>query len=163
MRKTLLVAAGALGLLCTPQVFAMGGGGGGSPSGYGGASSSSPGEYKAALKLIDQKKYAESIPHLEAALAKKPKDADILNYLGFTQRMIGNYPQSLDYYTRALAINPDHKGAHEYLGELYLNMKDVPKAQGQLAELARLCPDSCTERDTLTKSIADYQAANPAG
>ncbi len=77
--------------------------------------------------------------------------------------MIGNYPQSLDYYTRALAINPDHKGAHEYLGELYLNMKDLPKAQGQLTELTRLCPDGCVERETLTKSIANYQAAMPGG
>ncbi len=61
MRKNLFIAAGALALLCTPPAFGMGGGGG-SPSGYGSVNSSSPSEYKTALKLIDQKKYAESIP-----------------------------------------------------------------------------------------------------
>jgi hypothetical protein len=73
--------------------------------------------------------------------------------------MLGDYPGSLDFYQRALAINPDHKGAHEYLGELYLMVHDSASADGQLAELTRLCPDGCEEKDVLTKAIADYHAA----
>jgi len=83
----------------------------------------------------------------------------VLNYLGYTHRMLGDYPGSLDFYQRALAINPDHKGAHEYLGELYLMIHDSASAEGQLAELTRLCPDGCEEKDVLTKAIADYHAA----
>jgi tetratricopeptide (TPR) repeat protein len=118
-------------------------------------------DYQMAVRLIRHEKYAEAIPHLEAALADKPHDADILNYLGYTKRMTGDYPSSLDYYKRALAIDPNHKGVHEYLGELYLQMHDQPSAQKELDTLASLCPSGCDERDALTKALAAYTP--PAG
>ena len=118
-------------------------------------------EYGQALQLIRHEEYAEAIPHLDHALADHPHNADILNYLGFTHRMVGEYQLSLEFYQKALAEDPDHKGAHEYLGELYLNMHDLTNANLQMAELVRLCPDSCDERDALTKAIAEYQTANP--
>ena len=116
-------------------------------------------DYAKALRLIRAEKYAEAIPKLQSALARKPHNADILNYLGFTERMVGNFPLSLNYYQLALKEDPDHKGAHEYLGELYLDMKNLNSANGQLAELVRLCPNDCVERDTLTKAITAYQAS----
>jgi lipoprotein NlpI len=81
--------------------------------------------------------------------------------------MIGDYSMSLTYYNRALAIDPNHKGVHEYLGELYLQMNDMKSAQDQLTTLASLCPSGCDERDMLTKAIAAYvppaaPAATPA-
>src|SRR6185312_854939 len=96
------------------------------------------------------------------ALQQKPNNADVLNYLGYTHRMLADYPGSLDYYQRALARDPDHKGAHEYLGELYLKMNRLADARGQLAELTRLCSSGCEEKDVLTKAIADYQLAAAA-
>jgi tetratricopeptide (TPR) repeat protein len=75
--------------------------------------------------------------------------------------MLGDYSSSLDFYKRALAIDPDHKGVHEYLGELYLQMNNLPAAQGELTTLASLCPSGCDERDMLTKAIAAY--VPPAG
>ena len=95
------------------------------------------------------------------ALANKPNSADVLNYLGYTHRMLGDYPSSLDFYKRALAIDPQHKGVHEYLGELYLQMHDMASAQAELTTLAGLCPSGCDERDMLTKAIAAY--VPPAG
>ncbi len=73
--------------------------------------------------------------------------------------MVGDYSASMDFYKRALAINPDHKGVHEYLGELYLQMNDMASAQHELDTLASLCPSGCDERDTLTKSIAAHAPA----
>ncbi|HEY5047070.1 MAG TPA: tetratricopeptide repeat protein [Rhizomicrobium sp.] len=119
-------------------------------------------DYSLALRDIHHEKYADAIPHLESALQLRPQSTDIMNYLGYANRMTGNYPVSLAWYRKALAQDPDHKGAHESLGELYLTMRDIASAQGQLAELTRLCPDSCDERDTLIKSIASYQAAQPS-
>jgi predicted Zn-dependent protease len=148
----------------TGPSFSMGGGGGGGGSyGGGGFSSgtSSTDDYSVALRLIKHQQYADAIPHLNLALADKPKSADILNYLGFTHRMTGDFPGSLEYYKRALAIDPNHKGAHEYLGELYLQMNDLTSAQGELTTLASLCPSGCDERDVLTKAIAAYTP--PAG
>ncbi|HUJ48084.1 MAG TPA: tetratricopeptide repeat protein [Rhizomicrobium sp.] len=163
MRTSILVAAVALGL--ASPALGMGGGGGGGMGGYGGGSmpmSSGFDDYTTALRLIHHEKYDEAIPYLQRALEEKPNSADVLNYLGYTNRMVGNYPVSLDFYQRALARNPDHKGAHEYLGELYLKMHQLASARDQLAELTRLCPDDCDEKDVLTKSISDYETAAAA-
>jgi Flp pilus assembly protein TadD len=143
-------------------VFAMGTGGGG--YGMGGMSNSDPGfeAYAQAVRLIKREEFAEAIPYLDVALKQRPHSANILNYEGYAHRMIGDYNASLDYYNRALAIDPEHKGVHEYLGELYLQTRQLDKAQAELATLARLCPDGCEEKDTLTASIAKYQAADPA-
>ncbi|HXM00312.1 MAG TPA: tetratricopeptide repeat protein [Rhizomicrobium sp.] len=167
MRRSILCVAVAIGLSAPASVFAMGGGGGGMGGGYGGGgmmggSGMGFDDYTMAIRLIHREKYADAIPYLDRALMQKPNSADVLNYLGFTHRMLGDYPGSLDYYQRALARDPDHKGAHEYLGELYLNMHQLGSARGQLAELTRLCPNDCDERDTLTKSIAAYEAASAA-
>jgi len=169
MRKILLAATLFVALPAT--ALAMGGSSGG---GYGGANagggtftppSGASSDYSIGLKLLKQEKYSDAIPHLLIALVDKPDDADILNYLGFAKRMVGDYPASLSYYKRALAQKPDHRGAHEYLGELYLDMHDPVSAQKELDTLASLCPSGCVERDTLTKSIAAYvpPAATPAG
>ncbi|HSC18072.1 MAG TPA: tetratricopeptide repeat protein [Rhizomicrobium sp.] len=165
MRELIVVAA----LLVSAPCFAMGGGGGGGmgmggmSGGYaGGVRGSGFDDYSTAVRLIHHEKYAEAVPYLNRALAERPASADVLNYLGYTHRMLGDYPGSLDFYTRALARDPDHKGAHEYLGELYLKMNQLANARSQLAELTRLCPDNCEERDVLTKAISDYQLAAAA-
>jgi tetratricopeptide (TPR) repeat protein len=164
MLKLTGAAAAAALLLSVSPLFAMGGGGSGSGS-YNLPSTAShmqSSDYDVALRLIKHKQYADAIPHLELALADKPKDADILNYLGYTKRMVGDYDASLDYYTRALAIDPNHKGVHEYLGELYLQKNDMPSAQKELATLTTLCPSGCDERDALTQAIAEYKPTTPA-
>ena len=78
------------------------GGGGGGDMGYGGGmqTDASFDDYAIAVRLIKHEKYAEAIPHLDAALANRPHSADILNYLGYTHRMTGDYNSSLDYYKR---------------------------------------------------------------
>ena len=150
-------------LLASTPCFAMGGGGGmgGMYGGHSGGLHSSSGfdDYTTAVRLIRREKYADAVPYLNRALQEKPGNADVLNYLGYTHRMLGDYPGSLDFYQQALAHNPDHRGAHEYLGELYLKMNRLSDARGELAELTRLCSDGCEEKDVLTKAIADYQLA----
>src|ERR1051326_6876717 len=134
----------AAALLFSTPCLAMGGGGGmgmgGMRGGYGASVASSTGfdDYANAVRLIHHEKYAEAVPLLNRALQERPNSADVLNYLGYTHRMLGDYAGSLDFYTRALARDPDHKGAHEYLGELYLKMNRLADARGQLTALARL-------------------------
>ena len=146
--------------LVSVAAFAMGGysGGGGYRGGMMGPNNSAAArdEYDAALRLIEKQDYADAIPHLKHALMLQQGNADILNYLGYTARMTGDFPASLDYYQRALTRNPDHKGAHEYLGELYLMMHQPDQARLQLAELVRLCPDGCVEKDALTQALSAY-------
>jgi tetratricopeptide (TPR) repeat protein len=68
-------------------------------------------------------------------------------------------PASSAAYQKALAINPDHRGANEYLGELYLKTGDLEKARERLSKLQNLCPGGCEEYDDLKKAVGAYQAA----
>jgi len=164
MRRTLLSAAACL--LAGTSAFAMGGGGGG---GYGNFSSTTMptfDDYAVAKRLIRHEEYAKAIPHLMTALQKRPHDADILNYLGYSHRMVGvgerdaardnDFKMSLDFYQSALAIDPTHRGVHEYLGELFLQMNNLNAAHHEMNELVILCPDGCDERDALSKALAAY-------
>ena len=64
------------------------------------------------------------------------KNPDILNYLGFTLRKTGNFEQAEKYYLQGLAIDPNHKGINEYLGELYVatNRLDLAKERLKILE-----------------------------
>jgi tetratricopeptide (TPR) repeat protein len=162
MRAISFAAAAFLAL--GGQALGMAGGG------YGGNMQMAPNagfdDYGIAVRLIKHQEFASAIPHLETALKQRPQSADILNYLGYAHRMVGageqdparakDFQDSLAYYEAALAIDPMHKGVHEYLGELFLQMNNLNAAHHEMNELVILCPDGCAERDTLAKALADY-------
>jgi tetratricopeptide (TPR) repeat protein len=116
-------------------------------------------DYAAGLKAAEAGHYQEAVDRFESALKADPKNANTLNELGYCNRKLGNLPVALDYYNRALAIDPKHRGAHEYLGELYLQMNDPAKAQVELKTLDDLCTFGCEEYDDLKKAITAYNAA----
>ena len=93
-------------------------------------------------------------------LAEDVQQADVYNLLGFTLRKTGDFKTSLTYYTKALELQPDHKAAREYLGELYVQTGNMEKAKEQLAILAKLCPGGCEEREDLQKAISAKSASN---
>jgi Flp pilus assembly protein TadD len=93
-------------------------------------------------------------------IAEDSQNADVYNLLGFTLRKTGDFKTSLTYYTRALELQPDHKAAREYLGELYVETGNLSKAKEQLVVLERLCPNGCEEREDLEKAIDAKSASN---
>jgi Flp pilus assembly protein TadD len=93
-------------------------------------------------------------------LAEDTQNADVYNLLGFTLRKTGDYATSLSYYTKALDLQPDHKAAREYLGELYVETGHMDKAKQQLVALTKLCPAGCEEREDLARAIAGKSASN---
>lgn len=92
-------------------------------------------------------------------LAEDNQQADVYNLLGFTLRKTGDYQTALTYYTKALDLDPGHLGAHEYLGELYVETGNLPKAKEQLAVLTQLCPTGCEELEDL-QSVIKAKATN---
>ncbi len=121
------------------------------------------GLYVAAVRLINEARYEEAIASLIEAQGAVGPHPDILNYLGFAHRRLGRIEEAKSWYAQALAINPDHLGANEYLGELYLEIGDRAAARRQLAKLDALCAFGCAEREDLARLIAiketDRQAA----
>ena len=91
-------------------------------------------------------------------LADTNQHPDVYTLMGYSLRKIGDYPTSLTFYRKALDFNADHKSAREYLGELYVDMGDLPKAREQLAVLTKLCPQGCEEREDLEKLLATKAA-----
>jgi cytochrome c-type biogenesis protein CcmH/NrfG len=93
-------------------------------------------------------------------LAEDTQQADVYNLMGFALRKTGDFKTSLSYYTKALELQPDHKAAREYLGELYVETGNMTKAKEQLDALAKLCPGGCEEREDLQKAISAKSASN---
>jgi len=116
-------------------------------------------DYDKAVKDVKAEKYKDAIEKLQKVVQKEPGKADAWNWLGYSQRKTGKYDDALKSYTRALEIDAKHKGANEYLGELYLMTDNLPKAEGQLKVLIDLCPSGCSERSDLEKAVAAYKKA----
>ena len=109
---------------------------------------------RARIKAAD---YQGALAELKV-LADTNQHADVYSLMGFSLRKMGDYQTALTFYKKALDFNADHKGAREYLGELYVDMGDLPKAREQLAVLTKLCPQGCEEREDLERILATKAA-----
>lgn len=116
-------------------------------------------EYSLARQALDDGDYDDAINKLARLHEENPDDADVLNLLGYGYRKIGNFDEARGYYLQALAIEPEHRGANEYLGELYLETGDLAKAEERLAVLDADCWLGCEEYTELKESIEKYKVA----
>ena len=153
MKKIILLIAAAL-LLSSNYVLAAGS-----------ASSDTESNYDKAVKVINfakknEKKgkkekansqYEKSQKLLLKSNKEKPGKADTLNYLGFTTRKLGDFENGEKYYLQGLAIDPNHKGINEYLGELYVATNRHNLAIERL-EVLKGC--NCEEYDQLKAVIS---------
>lgn len=115
-------------------------------------------EYALAKQAMDDGDYEIAIDKLTKLHDANPDDADVLNLLGYGYRRVGDFAQSRGYYLQALAIDPGHRGANEYLGILYLETGDLAKAEEQLKVLDKECWLGCSEYTDLKEAIAKYKA-----
>ena len=155
MRSTLLASIAIVGLGLASAAWAAGGGGGAAD-----VTPSKPADtnFTRAKAMIEAKDYKGAIPLLQQVVAKDGKNADAYNLLGFATRKSGDPQGSLQYYTTALQIDPKHIGAHEYVGEAYLMLDQLPQAEQHLARLDSLCVFGCAEHRMLKTAIANYKA-----
>ena len=98
-----------------------------------------------------KKRYEKAQKLLIQSNEKFPSKADTLNYLGFTTRKLGDYENGEKYYLQGLAIDPNHRGINEYLGELYVATGRHNLAVERL-EVLKNC--SCSEYEDLKAIIA---------
>ena len=151
--KKILLSLSIL-LLITGNVFSAGS-----------SSSDDNANYKKAVTYINEakkhekkgklekanKRYAKARELLIESNDKKPNNVDTLNYLGFTTRKLGDFENGEKYYLQGLAIDPNHKGINEYLGELYVATKRHNLAIERL-EVLKGC--NCEEYEQLKAVIA---------
>lgn len=112
------------------------------------------------IALTDKKDWQGAAVLLKDTLTKMPQNAEYHNLYAYTTRKGPNPDMTLvfKHYGEALRIEPDHRGAHEYIGEAYLMTGNLAKAKEHLARLDRLCTFGCDEYTDLKKAVAAYEA-----
>lgn len=131
-------------------------------------------DYAAGRAAFEEERWADAIAHLTMVLIRRPWHDNALTMVGHSWLELGDHQRSLAAYREALAINPRHRGATEYLGEAYLAMGRIDEANAQLVRLVQLCNDvvmafnntgwksGCEELDELTAAYAAQSIPLPA-
>ena len=152
-----------ISLLLTTHLFAAGSD---SSSSSSSGDSSTESLYKDAVKLIKRagklekkekkdkaaKLYTQAYKKLEKAYKSDKENPDILNYMGYTTRKVGNFDQAEKFYLEGLKINPNQNGINEYLGELYVQTNQIDKANERLAVLKNCKCDEYSELELIIKN-----------
>jgi tetratricopeptide (TPR) repeat protein len=119
---------------------------------------------KTAGVLTDDQLYQQGVAlakegHYEWALdvlasISNQNDPNVLNYIGYSHRKAGRIETGVEFYRKALAINPDFVLAREYLGEGYVAAGWIDLAQAELAEIGKRCGVTCEEYKALSDVIS---------
>ena len=110
-------------------------------------------KYDMAVRAVDAKEYRKAISLLNDVIDEKPRNPNALNYLGYSHRKSGDYARAVTYYKKALSLDPEHKGANEYLGQAYVELGNLNAAVERLDALERICGIDCDEYMSLKTSI----------
>lgn len=78
--------------------------------------------------LLTQKKYAEAVPHLQAAIALQPADFKLRYNLGVAAAGAGRSELAADNYAAAYRLKPDHPELAYHLARAHLQRKDFGAA-----------------------------------
>jgi len=143
----------AAALALAPQVASAFGGGSSSSS-----STTTQSDYLAGKKAVDAGDYEQAISLLARAIKADPRDADSHNLLAFSYRKLGRLDDAMRHYNTALEIDANHRGANEYIGELFLELGDLAHAESHLTRLGKTCSYSCPEYRELKAEVAAYRA-----
>jgi len=150
MRGALALAVAAIVLAIAPIAR-------GDPSGDLSEALAADADAVAAREAMARKAWDVAAKHLSLALVRHPDDADLHSDLGFASRKLGDLDRAFVHYRRALAIDPRHRGAHEYIGEAYLLVGDLPNAEKHLAALREICLLPCEELQDLERAVTAFR------
>lgn len=107
--------------------------------------------------LIAQQRWADAIGELKRI--NLAGNADWNNLMGYSHRKAKtpDLAAAERHYDAALRLDPRHRGALEYSGELYLQKGELARAEGRLATLSQVC-GRCEEQQQLAQAIAGFKA-----
>ncbi len=123
-------------------------------------SKSKSASFEAGQKAVEAKDFKAALAPLTKAAEETPNDADVHSLLGYSYRKLGQFDKAMEYYGLALKIDRNHRGAHEYMGELHLEQDRLADAEKELQALSKACPwfGKCEEYEDLKTAIAKYKA-----
>ena len=103
--------------------------------------------------LLNANNFKQALADLKIIDSEFKNNADVNNLLGYRSRKLKQYKPAATYYEKALKLNPNHLGALEYQGELFVLTNKVSAAKRNLAKLEKLCGLKCGEYLDLKKAI----------
>lgn len=109
--------------------------------------------YLGAVQLINSGDFDRAIEVLRDLTRAIGPHPDVLNYLGYAHRRLRRFDRAQAYYEQALAIDPKHRGANEYLGEMWVELGRLDDARRRLAVLDQACAFGCVEYEDLKRVI----------
>ncbi len=153
--KQLVLGLALCALLGSAPTWAAGGGGD--------TTSETPvdPDFRAGVQAVKSQAWPEVVARMGAVVRRNARNADAWNYLGYAYRHLGEMDKSFSHYERALQIDPDHRGAREYLGEAYLQVGKVAEAEAQLRALDKICWLPCEEHRDLAAKLAQFRRNHP--
>ena len=126
-------------------------------SGSGGGASEDAGQSSAldrARGSIEAENYGLAVERLNTLLPAQADNADVHNLLGYALRKQGKLAEAEAAYDRALELDPEHRGALEYKGELHVRRGELDEARDLLSRLDEACGlFGCEEYEELQKVI----------
>ena len=119
-------------------------------------------DYARGKQAVEARDWVRAIELLRRAEVQDDRNPDLENLLGYAYRNAGRLDDAFRHYRIALSLNPRHRGAHEYIGEAYLMVNNLAKAEEHLAALKAICLLPCEELADLEKAVAAYRTARGA-
>ena len=110
------------------------------------------------MAAVKAKDWKQVVTLMTAYTQRNPSNADGWNELGHAYRRLGDMDNSFKHYTKALQLDPKHRGAHEYLGEAYLQLGDLAHAEQELRVLDSLCFLPCEQYSDLKAAVRRYKS-----
>lgn len=114
---------------------------------------------KAADEKGAQKAYKSALKKFNSAVKLDPSMHEAYTYIGYSNRKLGNYEDSLAGYAKALQLNADYPQAIEYQGEAYLGLNRIDDAKTNYLRLYAL---DRPQAHKLLRAINQWTDANAA-
>lgn len=109
--------------------------------------------YRLGLQALARGDFSAAETALDHCLSIDPMAPDCLVGMGKLNRAQNKLKSAFDYYSAALAVDPDHVGAIGAVGQLYMDVNRPDRAQSYLDRLISLCAFGCAARTDLAASM----------
>ncbi|TLY59656.1 MAG: tetratricopeptide repeat protein [Gammaproteobacteria bacterium] len=165
MRTMLQVFSVCLLVTAIPVAWANGGGGMSMPQPMPTPREETP-QQKAHDAYNDGVRYVKKADKAQGNVQEAVQLDDTLpeawNYVGYSNRKLGNYDAALAAYEKALTLKPGYADAIEYRGEAYLGLNRISDTQQAYLDLYASNRALAAKLLTAMKSWLAAQRANPS-
>ena len=97
-------------------------------------------DLEAAVLAMEERRWADALPHLERVLLRRPNDAGILVDHALCLEQTGRLPHARLGYERALSEAPDNADAHLYYARTLARLRETKAARAHLQRALALDP-----------------------